>query len=88
MKRSSQIQQQNSKVLGGYSVAVIGSATYAALARDALHGASVRAEVVKVSALRAHSGCAYGVRFLSAQTANVAYVLEHAGIAVREYRVE
>ncbi len=88
MKRSAQIQMQNSKILGGYSVAVIGSATYAALARDALLGASLRTEVVKVSSSRAHGGCAYGVRFLSAQTANVAYVLEHAGIAVREYRTE
>ena len=85
MKRSEQFKQQNPPYDHGQTVAVIGSATYAAKARDALGRAAVRAEVVKLSYSTTHAGCVYGVAFPSAQKPNAAYVLGRAGIGVREY---
>ncbi len=85
MKRSDNDTQQNSMPARGQTVAVIGSATYAAKARDALMRAAVRAEVIKLSYSHTHAGCVYGVAFASAQKPNAAFVLDRAGIAVREY---
>jgi hypothetical protein len=85
MKRSEKIKQQDPSPDRGQTVAVIGSATYAAKAREALARAAVRAEVVKLSYSTTHAGCVYGVAFPSVQTPNAAYVLDRAGIAVREY---
>ena len=85
MKHTEHSKQQNPPSLAARTVAVIGSATYAAKARDALGRAAVRAEVVKLSYSTTHAGCVYGVAFPSVQTPNAAYVLDRAGIAVREY---
>ena len=85
MKRNETTKQQDPSLNRGQTVAVIGSATYAAKARDALGRAAVRAEVVKLSYSITHAGCVYGVAFPSAQKPNAAYVLDRAGIAVREY---
>ncbi len=85
MKRSEPFKQQNPMPDRGQTVAVIGSATYATKARDALGRAAVRAEVVKLSYSHTHAGCVYGVAFPSAQKPNAAFVLDRAGIAVREY---
>ena len=85
MKRYDKFKQQDPSLNRGQTVAVIGSATYAAKARDALGRAAVRAEVVKLSYSTTHAGCVYGVAFPSAQKPNAAYVLDRAGIAVREY---
>ena len=85
MKRFEKFRQQNPPIDRGQTVAVIGSATYAAKARDALGRAAVRAEVVKLSYSTTHAGCVYGVSFPTAQKPNAAYVLDHAGISVREY---
>ena len=85
MKRSDQFLQQNPTPARGQTVAVIGSATYAAKARDALQRAAVHAEVIKLSYSHTHAGCVYGVAFSSAQKPNAAFVLDRAGIAVREY---
>ena len=49
MKRNETTKQQDPSLNRGQTVAVIGSATYAAKARDALGRAAVRAEVVKLS---------------------------------------
>ena len=85
MKRQEPFKQQNPAYDRGQTVAVIGSATYAAKARDALMRAAVRAEVIKLSYSTTHAGCVYGVAFPSAQKPNAAYVLDRAGISVREY---
>ena len=85
MKQSDLINLQNAPRHGGQTVAVIGSATYAAKARDALAAASIRAQVIKHSSSRLHGGCVYGVQFSAAQKPNAAYVLGRAGIAVREW---
>ncbi len=85
MKRSDQFKQQNPLPDRGQTVAVIGSATYAAKARDTLQRAAVRAEVLKLSYSYTHAGCVYGVAFPTAQKPNAAFVLDRAGIAVREY---
>ncbi|MBQ7379527.1 MAG: DUF3343 domain-containing protein [Clostridia bacterium] len=85
MNNSDLIRQQNAPSAKGHTVAVIGSATYAAKARDALAASAIRADVIKLSASRAHGGCVYGVRFSTAQKPNAAYVLERAGIQIREY---
>lgn len=85
MKRFEKFQQQNPPFDRGQTVAVIGSATYAAKARDVLLHAAVRAEVIKLSYSTTHAGCVYGVSFPTAQKPNAAYVLDRAGIAVREY---
>ena len=85
MKRSEKIKQQDPSPDRGQTVAVIGSATYASKARDVLGRAAVRAEVIKLSNSATHAGCVYGVAFPSVQKPNAAYVLDRAGIAVREY---
>lgn len=88
MKRSDHFKQQNSLPVTARTVAVIGSATYATKARDALMHAAVRAEVVKLSYSHTHAGCVYGVAFSGVQKPNAAFVLDRAGIAVREYMEE
>ena len=85
MKRYENFKQQDPSPDRGQTVAVIGSATYAAKARDALMRAAVRAEVIKLSYSTTHAGCVYGVSFPSMQKPNAAFVLERAGITVREY---
>lgn len=85
MKDTDLVKQQNDFIDPQKTLALIGSATYAAKVRDALAHAAIRAEVVKHSASRAHGGCIYGVVFPSHQRPNVAFVLERAGIVVREY---
>ena len=85
MKRSQPFNQQNPPLDRGQTVAVIGSATYAAKARDLLLRAAVHAEVRKLSYSTTHAGCVYGVAFPSNQKPNAAYVLDRAGIPVREY---
>ena len=85
MKRYEKFNQQDPFPQRGQTVAVIGSATYATKARDALLGAAVRAEVIKLSYSTTHAGCVYGVTFPTVQKPNAALVLERAGIAVREY---
>lgn len=84
MKNPDLYKQQNTLPDKGFTDALIGSATHAARARDALASAAIRAQVIKHSSLRAH-GCIYGIRFPSAHRSNVEAVLGHAGIAVREY---
>lgn len=84
MKNPDLFKQQNTQPDKGYTDALIGSATYAAKARDALAAAAIRAQVIKHSSKSAH-GCIYGIRFPSAHKSNVVNVLRHAGIAVREY---
>lgn len=85
MKRSEMFKQQNPPLDRGQTVAVIGSATYAAKARDVLLHAAVHAEVIKLSYSTTHAGCVYGVAFPTAQKPNAAFVLDRAGISVREY---
>lgn len=85
MKKTDLVKQQNALSDRGQTVAVIGSATWAAKARDALATASIRADVIKVSSQSKHGGCIYGIRFASAQKSNVFFVLGRAGISVREY---
>lgn len=88
MKPSHHFKQQNSLPVTARTVAVIGSATYAAKARDALLRAAVRAEVIKLSYSHTHAGCVYGVAFSSMQKPNAAFILDRAGITVREYMEE
>lgn len=85
MQKTDLTKQQNTKQGMGHTVAVIGSATWAAKARDTLAAAAIRSEVIKHSSSRTHGGCVYGIRFSSAQERNVSLVLQRAGIAVREY---
>lgn len=85
MKRSDKDKQQTPLPTRGQTVAVIGSATNAARARDVLQRAGVRAEVIKLSSSGTHAGCVYGAVFSSAQRPSAAKALEHAGIAVREW---
>ena len=85
MKRLDNDKQQNSMPARGQTVAVIGSATYAAKARDTLFRAGVRAEMIKLSYSHTHAGCVYGVTFSSMQKPSALLVLDRAGIAVREY---
>lgn len=85
MKRSDKDKQQTPLPTRGQTIAVIGSATYAAKTRDVLHNAGVGAEVIKLSSTQSHAGCVYGVVFSSAQKPSAAKALDHAGIAVREY---
>ena len=84
MKNPDLFKQQNTLPVQGFTDALIGSATHATRARDALASAAIRAQVIKHSSLRAH-GCIYGIRFPSAHRSNVEHVLRHAGIPVREY---
>lgn len=83
MKTPNLFKQQNTQPEHGFTDALIGSATHAARARDALAAAAIRAQTVKHST-RAY-GCIYGIRFPTAQKANAAFVLDRAGITVREY---
>ena len=83
MKTPDLFKQQNTQPEYGFTDALIGSATHAARARDALAAAAIRAQTVKHST-RAY-GCIYGIRFPAAQKPNVTYVLNRTGIAVREY---
>ena len=85
MKRSDKYKQLSPLPSRGQTVAVIGSATNAAKARDVLQNAGVRAEVIKLSASAAHAGCVYGAVFPSAQKPSAAKALERAGIFVREW---
>lgn len=84
MKKSDLSKQQNTQHGAAYTDALIGSATYAARARQALAAAAIRAEVIKRSSTRTH-GCIYGVRFASTHRSGAAVVLRNAGIVVREY---
>lgn len=84
MKNPDLFKQQNTQPDKGYTDALIGSATAAARARDALASAAIRAQVIKRSSIRTH-GCIFGIRFPSAHKSNVITVLGHAGIPVREY---
>ncbi len=83
MKNTDLYRQQNTRPDKGYTDALIGSATYAARARDALADAAIRVQIIKQSSRAL--GCVYGIRFSAAQRANVAYVLQRADIVVREY---
>ena len=85
MKRSDKDKQQTLLLPRGQTIAVIGSATYAAKTRDVLRNAGVGAEVIKLSSMQSHAGCVYGVAFSSAQKLSAAKALDRAGIAVREY---
>ena len=85
MKDTDLVKQQNDYIAPQKTLALIGSATYATKARDALANAAIRAQIIKHSASRAHGGCIYGVVFASHQRPNVAFVLDRAGIFVREY---
>ena len=85
MKDTDLVKQQNDYIAPPKTLALIGSATYATKARDALANAAIRAQIIKHSASRAHGGCIYGVVFASHQRPNVAFVLDRAGIFVREY---
>ena len=85
MQQTDLTKQQNTRQHKGHTVAVIGSATWAAKARDVLAEAAIRSEVIKHSSLRTHGGCVYGIRFSAAQEKNVVFVLQRAGIAVREF---
>ena len=82
MKRTDKDKQQTPLPARGQTVAVIGSATNAARARDVLQNAGVRAEVIKHST---HAGCVYGAVFSSAQHPSAAKALDRAGILVREW---
>ena len=86
MKRTDKDKQQTLLPTRGQTVAVIGSATNAARARDVLQSAGVHAEVIKLSASSTHAGCVYGAVFSSAQRPSAAKALDRAGILVREWQ--
>ena len=69
----------------GLCTAVIGSMTQAMKAQTILAEAAIRTSLTKISSGKTTGGCAYGVDFLCAQSANVRVILEKGGVRVREY---
>ncbi len=84
-RRNTDSGQSGSPQTTGLCTAVIGSMTLAIKAQNVLADAAIRANLTKISSGETHGGCAYGVDFPCAQSANVRMILSRADVRVRRY---